>query len=212
MAVWFLYAALGPGLNNVEDYVPPAVHTQVLDLFHEEWSPIMLDIEKAFQEEGVQEGAEPDLEVNWWNKSRMWMRHGDIRLDLNEIVAVELLDGFTDKLLSCDIFVFQFVLHENSSYIVNKDTGLVTGAVGSILEGAVVGSFLICTDSRNTLWSALKKTAITYGWKYWSDDERVEAGRKIAFGPKAFVVLEREVMTGLTSSDALPQAVNFGNS
>jgi hypothetical protein len=111
-------------------------------------------------------------------------------------VKSSIFDGDDSKHImntvsNTDIFIFQFVLHENASYLVDEDTGFIQGLVATVLQGACIGAFVVCTDSGNKLWPALKKTAFFYGWHFWSDTENAENGHKIMFGPKAFVILER---------------------
>lgn len=170
---------------------PPAVQTQIFDLFDQEWMPIVVDLEEAFQQEQQVEGqGHVQAGEGWWRGNRMTMQHGDLRKSWG------LSDGNVEEeeevsLLQTDIFMCSFVLHENASFLVDEETGLLTGLVASVLQGAAVGASLVCTDSGNTLWPALKKTARLHGWEYWSDEENVQIGHKIMFGPKTFVILER---------------------
>ena len=136
-------------------------------------------------EEGEQgQGEQGGQGEAWWRGNHMTMQHGDLRNS-------GVLEGKNRLLLDTDIFMCSFVLHENASFLVDTETGLLTGLVASVLESASVGAFLVCTDSGNTLWSTLKQTACQQGWEFWSDDDNAEIGHKIIFGPKTFVILER---------------------
>lgn len=189
------------------DLKPPVIQTQIFDLFDKEWLPIMVDLDEAFREEhehmceeGQLEGEEGrQREKEWWSGNHMSMHHGDLR---RRAPASSCSVGRGDKrdgdkgdalllhtVLHTDIFICQFVLHENASFLV--DEGLLTGLIASVLKDARVGAFLVCTDSGNRLWPALKATAHKCGWEFWSDEENVQIGHKIMFGPKAFVILER---------------------
>ena len=130
----------------------------------------------------------------------MTMHHCDLRLGLFDeddntttayaTTVVESKAELLSSVRSADIIVFQFVLHENASFLVHKETGLFVGATESILSdrGAKEGTFLICTDSGHRLWPALKKTAALHGWEFFGDAEN---DHKISLGPKSFVILEK---------------------
>lgn len=162
------------------------VRTRILDLFDQEWGPIAAELNTAFQQEGekscYQEGEKGREEVGWWGSNDMTMQYGDVREE----------GGLGSILEDTRLFICQFVLHENSSFLVDPTTGLLRGMVASVLAGAAEGSFLVCTDSGNMLWPVLKKTAALHGWECWSDKDNSEVDHKMMlFGPKAFVILER---------------------
>jgi hypothetical protein len=197
LVAWYLYKAQGSCLDG-SVLRPQAVQTDIFDLFDQEWSPIMVDLEAAFRLEAEEQRGEEGQgqeEAAWWRGNRLHMHPGDVR---QQVVAVsedsEEQEGgkLCSTVRNTDIFVCQFVLHENASFLVDEDTGLLTGFIASVLRGAALGASLICTDAGNTLWPALKKMASLHGWNFWSDAENAQVGHKIMlFGPKSYVMLER---------------------
>eukprot|EP00957_Ditylum_brightwellii_P157258 11968416-Ditylum_brightwellii.AAC.1 len=159
---------------------------------------------------------------------------GDISVDGNNDIHCFDTDNAKDECLqsitgnnkelnrvipNADIIIFQFVLHENASFLVDntklktttitkrhltptnkcqKDSDTTCtnenshfgGALGSILESASVGTIVICTDAANFLWPSLKGAASHYGWLFVSDKERKE---RIPLGPKSYILLKRVV-------------------
>lgn len=207
LASWFLYK-VQPGTNadgessSSHALVPRTIQTQVFDLYHQEWLPMMEKLQECLEGEAETEIIQPK-ETEWWRHNRMTMHHGDLRLSLFDDDNNDESTSWDDEYIqanatnatlltsvrAADIIVFQFVLHENASFLVDHETGLFVGTTASILDGgAKKGTFLICTDSSNTLWPALKKTANTHGWEFLGD---AEAHHKISLGPKAYVVLEK---------------------
>uniref|UniRef100_A0A7S2UGN1 Uncharacterized protein n=1 Tax=Attheya septentrionalis TaxID=420275 RepID=A0A7S2UGN1_9STRA len=96
-----------------------------------------------------------------------------------------------ETLPRADVIVCQFVLHENASFLLERQEKHPTemgGAMKHVLMYGKVGSFLICTDSGHALWPALKRTATTHGWIYMGNAEKPH---NIIMGPKSFVILER---------------------
>jgi len=95
---------------------------------------------------------------------------------------------------------------------VDGDGDDIQEVVGDVLRRARVGTFLICTDSNNFVWPALKATAARHGWYFIGDLEKGRevteanggggdgvgraASSTISLGPKSFVLLERVTMTG----------------
>jgi hypothetical protein len=216
LVAWFLYKVQGSSDDDTRGGFegPPVIHTDIFDLYDEEWAPIVSDLQEAFKleyqeeinnqgeatlEEEVSMGrvSRKEVEASWWGENSMFMHPGDLRRPAPDLALVEATtlpphdQLLLNTVLNTDVFICQFVLHENASFLVNEETGLLVGFVASVLEGARRGAMLVCTDSGNTLWPALKKTATLHGWKYWSDSENAELGRKIVFGPKAFVIMER---------------------
>mmetsp|Transcript_17864 Transcript_17864/g.29868 ORF Transcript_17864/g.29868 Transcript_17864/m.29868 type:complete len:443 (-) Transcript_17864:157-1485(-) len=203
LAAWFLCEVQRRDADEVtttRTLAPTFVHTDIFDLYNEEWAPIVDDLAKAFQQE--QQGDEAAgrgrawraRDVAWWQESCMTMHAGDLRQRAPRDTTVDLSAHealLLRTVLHTDIFICQFVLHENASFLVDEETGLLVGFVASVLESARIGAMLVCTDSGHTLWPALKDTARQHGWEFWSDDENAQSGRKIVFGPKAFVILER---------------------
>ena len=123
------------------------------------------------------------------------MHHCDIRKGLQDEVHSDLATAVE----TVDIICVQFVLHENSSFILNEgceypgeDATTLSGAMQDIFERSPLGCIMIVCDSSNALFPALKNTATRYGWKYWGDDEQRGEGQKIGnLGPKSFVLLEK---------------------
>mmetsp|Transcript_50239 Transcript_50239/g.151234 ORF Transcript_50239/g.151234 Transcript_50239/m.151234 type:complete len:333 (-) Transcript_50239:208-1206(-) len=150
------------------------VQTQVFDLYHSDWLPIMNDlVDSCNQVEG----------------SFVTMHHADLRLSLCATQNHEL--GMAT--LTADMFCFQFVLHENASFLErDSSTGekMIGGAVWDILCNAKVGAFMLCTDSGNVLWPAVKNAAVECGWGYMGSSEMKQ---RIKLGPSSFVMLERLV-------------------
>ena len=124
------------------------------------------------------------------------MHHCDIRKGLEDGVHSDLATAVE----TVDIICVQFVLHENSSFILDEGKGYpeeeegatLSGAMQDIFERSPLGCIMIVCDSSNALFPALKNTAKRYGWKYWGDDEQRGEGQKIGnLGPKSFVLLEK---------------------
>ena len=162
------------------------IHTRVFDLWDHHWGPIAEDL------------------MHCWNNdddtttptNSMTMHHADLRLSLESPSNHELLDAIP----IADVIVFQFVLHENASFLVvnddddNADDDDVKKflrddcAVSDVFRRAKLGAIMVCTDSVNFLWPALKATATRHGWAYLGNAEKTH---KIVLGPKSFVILER---------------------
>mmetsp|Transcript_681 Transcript_681/g.936 ORF Transcript_681/g.936 Transcript_681/m.936 type:complete len:434 (-) Transcript_681:79-1380(-) len=187
LVVWYLYE-----MQRLRNHVslrtirPKHVKTDIFDLFHDEWRPIVSDLDKCFKQNIGH--CLDDRDKSWWLNNEVKIHFGDVRnkLETTEMTAND--DGHVLlSLRSVDLIVFQFVLHENSYFLLDK-TGNICGLVDSALKYAKKGALMLCTDSTNTLWPALEKTAALYGWRYNSSGSEEH---KIAFGPKSFVVLER---------------------
>lgn len=187
LVIWYLYKMQPLGnLSNPQTIRPKQVRTEIFDLYDEDWKPIMSDLENCFKREA--EELTNGHDKSWWLDNKVNMHCGDIR---NKLEPTEIAEADKGHLLltlrSADFIIFQFVLHENSSFLQNK-SGNVGGLVDSALKYAKIGAIMLCTDSTNTLWPSLEATAASYGWRYSSSELDVH---KIAFGPKSFVVLER---------------------
>lgn len=160
------------------------INTQIFDLFHEEWGPSMSSLGECLNDTLFEE-----------SNCHMTMNHCDLRKGMDDALHA---DHFRDAVESADIICAQFVLHENASFIleeVDEDGEIVQkicGAVRDILARAKVASFMICSDSANTLFPALKSTAREYGWSVFGEEEQRDGDDRIAYlGPKSFVMLER---------------------
>ena len=95
-----------------------------------------------------------------------------------------------------DLFVFQFVLHENASHLVVKEKEVEENRVGGcmvgILQDAKAGAIIICTDASHHLWPALLATGCDYGWSVASGPKtRVSLGSNFT-GPKWCCFLEKQ--------------------
>ena len=150
----------------------------------------------------------PDL---WWECNKMTMHPCDLRQSVCSFAAVAgqassssssssgsnntpgMAGGadmvMRDTVYTTDIFIFQFVLHENASFLVADGATHIRDdcLLGGILQHAKIGSFVICTDSINTLWSVLRATGILWGWNIFSDVD----SENIMFGPKSFLMMHR---------------------
>lgn len=156
---------------NRNALVPNRVTTQVYDLYHRDWSPVMESLGECFDD-----------------RQHLTMHHADLRLDL----ANEAHEHLRSSLSSVDIICVQYVLHENASFIVN-DQKRIIGAMRDVLAVAPVGTIMIVTDSSNTLFGCLRDAARENGWEYLCAEEQLmEEGKRRAYlGPKSFLVLER---------------------
>lgn len=84
---------------------------------------------------------------------------------------------------------------QNASFIVeddDHDQPHIRGIMQDLFEHAPLGTVMIITDSVNTLFPLLKRTANEYDWRYLGDEEVRKSGKSLAFqGPKNYVMLER---------------------
>ena len=166
------------------------IRTQVFDLFDEDWKHTMATLGKCTHQSfmtGDRDGDSSDY-------NDISMHHCDIRKGLQDGVHSDLATAVE----TVDIICVQFVLHENSSFILNEGKGYpeegatLSGAMQDIFDRSPLGCIMIVCDSSNALFPALKNTAKRYGWKYWGDDEQRGEGQKIGnLGPKSFVLLEK---------------------
>ena len=126
-------------------------------------------------------------------ENQMTMHHCDIRMGHGDVQNRET----KHVLRRTDIICAQHVLHENSFMIAPamddcNSSSKTRVIVFDLLNKAKLVTFMMCTDSNNFVWSALKASAETCGWIFLGDAEK---DGKIAFGPKSFVILERVEFT-----------------
>jgi len=175
------------------------IRTQVFDLFDEDWKYVMATLGECAHQSfvtGDSGGSSDFSEAEGSNSFRrdISMHHCDIRKGLDDVVHSDLAKAVE----TVNIICVQFVLHENSSFILDEGSGCpeegatLSGAMQDILERSPLGCTMIVCDSSNTLFPALKNTAKRYGWEFWGDDERRGEGQKIGnLGPRSFVLLEK---------------------
>ena len=168
LVTWYLYKI------QPQQSIPPRIRTRVFDLFDQEWLPILTELQECLHREAAHH------KDDWWNSSFMTMHHNDLREE-------ELEEELKTAIQQADIITFQFVLHENASFIVQGDE--IGGAVAYILQEAKVSAVMVCTDSGNRLWSALMATATRHGWACKSTTDADL--NKCMLGAKSFVLLER---------------------
>ena len=162
------------------------IKTQVFDLFDESWQPVMMILNECLDDD-------TNNRIDNTNSSdTMTMHHGDLRLGLDDINNTDLAQA----LEHVDIICIQFCLHENASFIVveddDHDQPHIRGIMHDLFEHSAMGTVMIITDSVNTLFPLLKRTASEYGWRYLGDDEVRKSGKSLAFqGPKNYIMLER---------------------
>ena len=149
-----------------------SIVTQVFDLYSADWEPIVTALGEACRNEIGNDSC-----------SRMTNHFADLRLSSDGA----LLDAVT----IADIVVFQFVLHENAAHFAVRNGRFVESVLNDVLETAKVGSFIMGIDSSHALWPILKNTALEYGWSCTNDQDL----NPIQFGPKSFIILERECVT-----------------
>ena len=177
------------------------INTKMYDLFDRDWEPIMSMLGESCHEglnhplyrnehhDGCDDNNASCINNNGCN---MTMSHGDLRIRLNATIHA---NDLACAIQTADIICAQFVLHENASCILKQDEDTIVGAMKDILEQAPVGTIMICTDSANFLFPALKRTATKLGWTYLGDEERREKRETIAhLGPKSYVILEKAYM------------------
>jgi hypothetical protein len=176
---------------NCSQFETRRIRTQVFDLFDEDWKHTMATLGECT----LQSFMAGDRDGVFSNISDISMHHCDIRKGLDDVVVHSDLATAVETV---DIVCVQFVLHENSSFILNEEKGhpeegaTLSGAMQDIFERCPLGCTMIVCDSSNALFPALKNTAKRYGWKYWGDDEQRGEGQKIGnLGPKSFVLLEK---------------------
>jgi hypothetical protein len=175
------------------------IRTRVYDLFDDDWAPVMAALAECCHQglladtHGSEDGSCRSND-NCNNGSNMTMHHADLRLGLDETPHTDLKHAVE----SAHIICAQFVLHENSSFILEdkeingKQQQRIGGTMKDIFAQASLGTIMICTDSANTLFPPLKETAKEYGWIYFGDEEQREKREKLTYlGPKSYVILER---------------------
>eukprot|EP01083_Nonionella_stella_P235733 828610_1 len=87
------------------------------------------------------------------NSLSLSMHHSDLRQSLDS----KMNDELELAIESANIIVLMFVLHENSSFIIEesdlegKRQRRITGAIRDILSRSTLGTILVCVDSANTL-------------------------------------------------------------
>lgn len=134
LATWFLYKAQ-PGRSEGElstgTLLPKTVQTQVFGLYDQEWLPMMEQLEECF--EGESESEIQSEKQDWWKQNQMTMHHGDLRRNLfddestsscnDELMSTNDADRARLTSVRTADIVFQFVLHENASFLVDHETG-----------------------------------------------------------------------------------------
>jgi hypothetical protein len=179
------------------------VATEVFDLYDEAWAPVAAAVagacrdgigridgvpppeeEKDEDEEEKDELEEGGDETGGDSCS---MAFADLRLGADHPSHAALREA----LELADLVVLQFVLHENAAFLLRDGGDRVGGALGDLLAVAPVGTLVFCTDSANTLWPALRRTASERGWSCVGVEEQRAGTGRIALGPKSFVMLER---------------------
>ena len=173
---------------------PRCIRTRVYDLFHVDWQPVMAVLQECSENALL---LNNEAEGNQYDGgSNMTMHHADVRLGLDETIHADLASAVE----SAHIICAQFVLHENSSFILVEGEGSsdgqqnlrIGGTIRDIFARAKLGTIMICTDSANTLFPPLKATAAEYGWDFLGDEEqRKMSGKLMNMGPRSYVVLER---------------------
>jgi len=152
----------------------PIISTQVFDLFADEWRPIVEAVRTCLQD----------------FPGGVTVHHADLRQGFDK--------GGNDDLRlaieTADLIVAMFVLHENRETILQGGPNgqRITGALKSIFERAQIGTMLICCDSANTMYPAMRAKALHSGWIVLGDKELREQMKRLAYlGPKAFLIFER---------------------
>eukprot|EP00986_Skeletonema_menzelii_P001776 scaffold488_cov142-Skeletonema_menzelii.AAC.15 len=162
------------------ELLPNRIKTEVYDLYSDDWKPVMEALGECFED-----------------RDHLTMHHVDLRLDLADEAHAQL----RSSLHTVDIICLQFVLHENSSFLV-KEVEIegvyrkqINGVMRDILTMAPAGTIMIITDSANTLFPYLKDAANEHGWTHLCAEEqlRKEGKRRAYLGPKSFLILERKI-------------------
>ena len=166
------------------------IRTQVFDLFDESWQPVMMTLNECLY--GCLDDDDTNNRVDSTSRyhDTMTMHHGDLRLSLDDINNIDLAQA----LEHVDVICIQFCLHENASFIKgdDHDQPRIRGVLLDIFKKSPVGTVMIITDSVNTLFPLLKRTANGYGWRYLGDEEVRKSEKSLAFqGPKNYIMLER---------------------
>jgi len=118
-----------------------------------------------------------------------------------ELLTASCNAALARSVAEADLFVFQFVLHENASHLRvvsnEKEEDRVGGCMVGILQDAKAGAIIICTDASNHLWPALLATGCDYGWTVASGPKvRVSLGSSFT-GPKWCCFLEKQYIPGI---------------
>ena len=150
------------------------ISSQVFDLFADEWKPIVEAVQTCLQD------CPGDVSLH--------------RADLRKCLDESGNDDLRLAIEKADLIVAMFVLHENRSTILQggPDEQRINGALKSIFERAQIGTMLICCDSANTLYPAMRAKALHSGWTVLGDEELRDQKKRLAYlGPKAFLIFER---------------------
>jgi len=175
LAAHFLHLVQPIRENN--NHRTRSIVTQVFDLYSADWEPIVTALGEACRNE---------IGNNNDSCSAMTNHFADLRLPSD--------GALLDAVAIVDIVVFQFVLHENAAHFAVRNGRFVESVLNDVLETAKVGSFIMGIDSSHALWPILKNTALEYGWSCTNDQDL----NPILFGPKSFIILERECV-GVTT-------------
>ena len=167
----FLSDVLRPNRGRM---VARPIRTQVFDLFAEEWRPIVEAVRTCLKD----------------GLGGVTVHHADLRKGFDHSGN----DDLKLAIETADLIVAMFVLHENWSTILEDGPRgqRITGALQCIFERAQVGAMLICCDSANTLYPAMRAMALHLGWIVLGDKELRDQKKRLAYlGPKAFLIFER---------------------
>jgi hypothetical protein len=167
-------------LHEGAEFGAREVHTEVRDLFCDDWQPIL----DAIADSSV---AHVPLVHQ---SSRGITSPCDLRYETDH----EANSGGQLSIGGFDLFVFSFVLHENHSGLKTGDGeegDLVESClVHQILREAKAGSFVVCTDAGNRMWPCIQRAGAGLGW-----NSKIGGGFepwKVKMGARSFMVMERK--------------------
>ena len=167
---------------NARELKPVTLQTKIFDLYAESWKPITEKLIES-SESGVANSHET--------------LHCDLRepLHLNPALSLAVSEA--------DVLFFSFVLHENASFIADKqfNTLLPRSALPGILENAPINCILCCMDAGNRLWRCIAEYAEALGWQGEMRD--LNGGRQVSLGPKSYLIMERKAVSHVKRSEKI---------
>ena len=163
------------------------VKTQIFDLYLE-WADVCNEVESSFTD--TLKELDENIEVDVYPNHDVSIHYCDLRFDLHDSSNVQI----QQSLHAADIICVQYVVHENSSFVLHKDDEYIRGLIRGILVESKLGTVIIFTDSGNFVWPKLRSTAIAFGWFCFGDNDKRSSGGDVRQGPKSFIMLQRNFM------------------